>query len=86
MTRRLACLTLLALLAHALPAPAQAPGVPVYDETRLNKADAAVKKAAVALQRAGGLLGMEEVAAQLDGRKKCKLQLPPPGKDKLPPR
>jgi hypothetical protein len=65
---------------------AQAPGVPVYDESRLKRADAAAKKAAVELQKAGGLLGFEAVAEQLEKRKRCSLTLPAPGRDKLAPR
>jgi len=65
---------------------AQAPGVPVYDETRLKRADAAAKKAAVELQKAGELLDWKKVAEQLDARKHCKLKLPPPEKEKLAPR
>ena len=65
---------------------AQAPGVPVYDETRLKRVDAAAKKAAVELQKAGSLLAFDKVAEQLEARKHCKLKLPAPGKEKLAPR
>ncbi len=62
---------------------AQAPGVPVYDETRLRLADAAAKKGAVALQKAGEMISLEKVAEQLSTRKTCQLKLPAPGREKL---
>ncbi len=65
---------------------AQAPNVPVYDESNLKKADAAAKKAAVELHTAGALLGFEKVAEQLKERKQCSIKLPAVGKEKLAPR
>ena len=65
---------------------AQAPGVPVYNELKLRKSDAAAKKAAVEIQKAGGLLGVDAVKEQLEKRKSCKLKLPAPHTTKLAPR
>ena len=62
---------------------AQADGVPVYDETKPARADAAAKKAATELHKAGALTGFKTFAKQLEERKQCSLKLPTPGKEKL---
>lgn len=81
---------LLALFAWAILSPttarAQAPGVPIYDEAHLKKSDTAAKKAAMELQKSGGLLSFEEVSKQLAKRGPCRLDLPPTGREPLPSR
>jgi S1-C subfamily serine protease len=79
-------LPIIASLAAAGLAAAQAPGVPVYDELKLKKADAGAKKAAVELQKAGSLLGAAAVKVQMEKKQSCVLDLPAPHTEKLAPR
>ncbi len=80
-----ACVILLLLLATARLGVAQAPGVPVYNEGRGARQNAALQEQAKKLQAAGALLPMAKVAEQAK-RKECTLHLPPADTQPLPPR
>ena len=60
----------------------QAPGVPVYDETRIGHPEAALQKQCRALLKKGDLLDLKKVDEQMK-RKTCELTLPPPSKEVL---
>jgi S1-C subfamily serine protease len=67
----------LSVMAHA-----QAPGVPVYDETKGAHPEAGLQKQCRALLKNGELLDLKKVDAQMT-RKTCELKLPAPTKEKL---
>ena len=77
--RSIAVLSLLGLSALTF---GQAPGVPVYDETKIGHPEAAVQKQCRALLKKGELLDFKKVDEQMN-RKTCELKLLPPSKEKL---
>ncbi len=59
-------------------APAQAPGVPVYEEGRGSQGDAAVLAQAQALRETGALRDYAELQAEMQRKPVCHLDLPSP--------